>query len=56
MSRPQVTTRRPDNVAMRGELARGRLMAMLAMGAVAFGAAAWLLLGPVWTTAGALAG
>ena len=29
---------------------------MLAMGAVAFGAAAWLLLGPVWTAAGALAG
>lgn len=41
---------------MRGEPARGRLIAMLAMGAVAFGAAAWLLLGPMWTAAGALAG
>ena len=41
---------------MRGEPTRGTLMAMLAMGAVAFGAAAWLLLGPVWIIAGALAG
>jgi hypothetical protein len=41
---------------MRGELTHGRLIAILAMGAVAFGAAAWLLLGPVWTVAGALAG
>ena len=41
---------------MRGELTRGTLIAILAMGAVAFGAAAWLLLGPVWTAAGALVG
>jgi tetratricopeptide (TPR) repeat protein len=41
---------------MRGELTRGKLTAILAMGAVAFGAAAWLLLGPVWTAAGALVG
>ncbi|MGH3287088.1 MAG: hypothetical protein ACRDPD_20790 [Streptosporangiaceae bacterium] len=41
---------------MRGELTRGKLIAILAMGAVAFGTAAWLLLGPVWTVAGVLAG
>ena len=41
---------------MRGELTRGKLIAILAMGAVAFGAAAWLLLGPVWTIAGSLVG
>ncbi len=41
---------------MRGELTRGKLTAILAVGAGAFGAAAWLLLGPVWTAAGALAG
>jgi tetratricopeptide (TPR) repeat protein len=41
---------------MRGELTRGKQSAILAMGAVAFGAAAWLLLGPVWTIAGALVG
>jgi tetratricopeptide (TPR) repeat protein len=41
---------------MRGELTRGKLTAILAMGAVASGAAAWLLLGPVWTIAGALVG
>lgn len=41
---------------MRGELTRGTLIAILAMSAVAFGAAAWLLLGPVWTIAGALVG
>ena len=41
---------------MRGELTRGTLMAILARGAVAFGAAAWLLLGPVWTIAGVVVG
>jgi hypothetical protein len=41
---------------MRGELTRGKLAAALAAGAVAFGAAAWLLLGPVWIIAGVLAG
>jgi tetratricopeptide (TPR) repeat protein len=41
---------------MRGELTRGKLIAILAVGAVAFGAAAWLLLGAVWAVAGALAG
>jgi tetratricopeptide (TPR) repeat protein len=41
---------------MRGEPTRGKVIAILAMGAVAFGAAAWLLLGPVWTVAGVLAG
>jgi tetratricopeptide (TPR) repeat protein len=41
---------------MRGELTRGKLTAILAMGAVASGVAAWLLLGPVWTIAGALVG
>jgi tetratricopeptide (TPR) repeat protein len=41
---------------MRGGLTRGKLTAMLAVGAVASGAAAWLLLGPVWTIAGALVG
>jgi tetratricopeptide (TPR) repeat protein len=41
---------------MRGELTRGKLTAILAVGAVASGAAAWLLLGPVWTIAGALVG
>ena len=56
VSRPQVTALRPDNVAMRGELTRGKLMVTFAVGAVAFGAAAWLLLGPVWTVAGVLVG
>ena len=41
---------------MRGELTRGKLMVTFASGAVVFGAAAWLLLGPVWTVAGALIG
>jgi len=41
---------------MRGELTRGTLTAILATGAVAFGAGAWLLLGPVWAIAGALLG
>jgi hypothetical protein len=41
---------------MRGELTRGKLAVALAAGAVAFGAAAWLLLGPVWIIAGLLAG
>jgi tetratricopeptide (TPR) repeat protein len=41
---------------MRGELTRGKLMVTFAAGAVAFGAAAWLLLGPVWTVAGVLVG
>jgi hypothetical protein len=41
---------------MRGELTRGQLAVALAAGAVAFGAAAWLLLGPVWIIAGVLAG
>ena len=56
VSRPQVTALRPDNVAMRGELTRGKLIVTFAVGAVAFGAAAWLLLGPVWTVAGVLVG
>jgi tetratricopeptide (TPR) repeat protein len=41
---------------MRGELTRGKLMAALTVWAVAFGAVAWLLLGPVWTIAGVLVG
>ena len=41
---------------MRGELTRGKLIAALAVSAVAFGAVAWLLLGPVWTIAGVLVG
>ena len=41
---------------MRGELTRGKLAVALAAGAVAFGAAAWLLLGPVWAIAGAFLG
>ena len=41
---------------MRGELTRSKLMVALAAGAVAFGAAAGLLLGPVWTIAGVLVG
>jgi hypothetical protein len=41
---------------MRGELTRGKLAVAIAVGAVAFGAAAWLLLGPVWIIAGILAG
>jgi tetratricopeptide (TPR) repeat protein len=41
---------------MRGELTRGKLAVALATGAVAFGAAAWLLLGPVWIIAGVVAG
>jgi hypothetical protein len=42
--------------AMRGDLTRGKLVATCAAGAVAFGAAAWLLLGPVWVIAGVLIG
>jgi tetratricopeptide (TPR) repeat protein len=41
---------------MRGEVTRGKLAVALAAGAVAFGAAAWLLLGPVWIIAGLLTG
>jgi len=41
---------------MRGELTRGKLSVILAAAAVAFGAAAWLLLGPVWAIAGVLVG
>ena len=41
---------------MLGEMTRGKLTVILAVGAVAFGAAAWLLLGPVWTIAGVLVG
>jgi len=41
---------------MRGELTRGKLTVALAAWAVAFGAAAWLLLGPVWAIAGVLVG
>lgn len=41
---------------MRGEPTRGKLMVALLAGAVAFGAAAWLLLGLMWTIAGVLVG
>jgi hypothetical protein len=41
---------------MRGELTRGKLSALFAVGAVAFGAAAWMLLGRWWAIAGVLAG
>jgi hypothetical protein len=41
---------------MQGELTRGKLIAILAVGAVACGAVAWQLLGPQWTVAGVLAG
>ena len=41
---------------MRGELTGGKLTAALAVWAVAFGAVAWLLLGPVWAIAGVLVG
>jgi hypothetical protein len=41
---------------MRGELTRGQLMVASAAGAVVFGAAAWLLIGPVWAIAGVLVG
>jgi tetratricopeptide (TPR) repeat protein len=41
---------------MRGELTRGKLVVACAAGAVAFGTAAWLLLGPVWAFAGVLIG
>jgi hypothetical protein len=42
--------------AMRGGLTRGKLMVACAAGAAAFGAAAWLLLGPVWAIAGVIIG
>ena len=41
---------------MRGELTRSKLSALFAVGAVAFGAGAWLLLGPWWAIAGVLVG
>jgi len=41
---------------MLGELTRGKVMVALAVGAVAFGAAAGLLFGPVWTIVGVLVG
>jgi hypothetical protein len=41
---------------MRGQLTRGKLIAVAATAAVALGAAAWLLLGPVWAIAGVLVG
>src|SRR5579859_7145249 len=47
---------KPDNGAMRGELTRGALNALFAVGIVLFGAGAWLLLGPRWAIAGVLVG
>jgi tetratricopeptide (TPR) repeat protein len=41
---------------MRGELTRGKVIGALAVGAVAFGVAAGLLFGPVWTIVGVLVG
>jgi hypothetical protein len=41
---------------MRGELTRGTLNALFAVGIIVFGSAAWLLLGPQWAIAGVLAG
>jgi tetratricopeptide (TPR) repeat protein len=41
---------------MRPELTRGRLSVIIAGGAVLFGAAGWLWLGPLWAIAGVLAG
>jgi hypothetical protein len=41
---------------MRGELTRGALNALFAVGIVLFGAGAWLLLGPRWAIAGVLVG
>jgi hypothetical protein len=41
---------------MQGELTRGKVIGALAVGAVAFGAAAGLLFGPVWTIVGVLVG
>jgi tetratricopeptide (TPR) repeat protein len=41
---------------MRGEMTRVKLLVTSAVSAVAFGAAAWLLLGPMWTIAGVLVG
>jgi tetratricopeptide (TPR) repeat protein len=41
---------------MRGELTRGELNVLLAGAAAGCGAAAWLLLGPVWIIAGVAAG
>jgi len=41
---------------MRGEPNRGQLMVALLAAAAGFGAAAWLLLGPMWTIAGVLVG
>jgi len=41
---------------MRGEMTRVKLLVASAVSAVAFGAAAWLLFGPMWTITGALVG
>jgi hypothetical protein len=41
---------------MRGEMTRVKLFVASAVSAVAFGAAAWLLFGPMWTITGALVG
>jgi tetratricopeptide (TPR) repeat protein len=41
---------------MRGGLTHGKLMVACAVGAAAFGVAAWLILGPVWAIAGVLIG
>jgi hypothetical protein len=41
---------------MRGEMTRIKLLVTSAVSAVAFGAAAWLLLGPMWTITGVLVG
>ena len=41
---------------MRGEPTRGKQILIMAGGAIGFGAVGWLVLGPLWTIAGAAAG
>jgi tetratricopeptide (TPR) repeat protein len=51
-----VPARNPDNCSMRDKLTRRNLIVIMAAGAISFGVAAWLMLGPLWTVAGVAAG
>jgi tetratricopeptide (TPR) repeat protein len=52
----RVSLYEPDTCSMWDKLTRRNLILILAMGAVCFGAAGWLLWGPLWAIAGMVAG
>jgi hypothetical protein len=51
-----VLTLNRDNCTMWDKLTRRHLIVIMAAGAISFGVAGWLLLGPLWTVAGVAAG